>query len=289
LRFVEYRLHSLRLMFTVNFRGYFIAAVLFAPPLLASSATAQQRNPLTRMGGLVISVFAGGAAYTDLQRSAARVELTSTSVQPQTAEFTRRLSPETSPALAVAAGYWFTPHWGIRAHVGLAPSRFDVMVSEREAALLPQDSLLLGPSYFAPVTIWTGDVQMLVRAPFTPRGRVAPYGILGGGVIRYVAGNSAPLPPEAEPAFAADRSRTKASIVLGAGAMVPLQRHSLALSFELTDHLARTPVERTPSRMLSEGSAIRVVTSELNEQSVEGRVRTTSHVRLLVGLTWLVR
>jgi hypothetical protein len=285
---VEYGLHSPFGMLTMKFGSLTLAAVLLSSMASASPANAQH-NPLTRMGGLVVSVFAGGAAYTDLQRSAARVELSSEAGPPASAEFTRRLSPQTSPALALTAGYWFTPYWGIRGHVGMAPSRFGVVVSEREAALLPVDSLLLGPSHFAPVTIWTADVQVLIRAPFTPRGRVAPYGIVGAGVIRYDAGSSAPLPPEAEPAFAQKDVPTKAAIMIGAGAIVPLQRHNLALNFELTDHIARTPVERTPSRMLSQGSAIRVVTSELNDQSVAGRVRTTSHVRLLVGISWLIR
>lgn len=254
---------------------------------VAGSRPAGAQNPLTRMGGLILSAYAGGGAFSDLQRSRARAELIQP--PPNPIDFTRRLSPETSLTVAIAAGYWFNESWGFRLNAGLAPTRFEVSVSERERAALPSDTTVEPRAPFARLNVWSYDAVLLARAPFTPRGRVAPYGLIGGGVLRYRAAGSDPLPPEAAAVFDGGSTVNRVAIVIGVGAIVPLQRRNLALTFELTDHLSKTPVERAGTGLLAEGETIRIVMAEPNVPAVEGRVNTTNYVRLLIGISWLRR
>jgi hypothetical protein len=250
--------------------------------LIRSAASAQQ-HPLTRMGGLVLGAYGGGAAYSDLQRSPARAELLQ---PPGTAvDFTRRLSPETSAVVAVSGGYWFSQKWGARLRGSVSPTRFTIAVSEREAAEIPTDTTLTPRAPFVRLTIWTFDAELLYRIPVTPRGRVAPYAFLGGGVVQYVAGENGPLPPEASNSFNSGESLTRGAGVIGLGAIVPLQRRSLALTFELTDHIDPTPVDRPAGGTLGEGQKVRIVSSS----SGTGRVDLTHNVGLVLGLSWLVR
>ena len=82
-------------------------------------------------------------------------------------------------------------------------------------------------------------------------------------MVRYAApGKAEALPPEARADFASG-ARTRPAVVVGVGAVVPLQREGLLLTFELTNHIVRSPLTGP------DGGA-------------EG---TTSNVRLLVGLT----
>jgi hypothetical protein len=252
-----------------------------------SPVGAQQHHPLTRMGGLMLGAYGGGAAYSDLQRSEARAEL----LQPPggSVGFTRRLSPETSAVVAIAGGYWFSESWGFRLRGGFSPTRFTVSVSEREAAEIPTDTTLVPRAPFVRLTIWTFDATALFRIPVTPRGRVAPYALAGGGVLRYIAGEKGPVPPETRNVFDNGTNITRGAGVLGLGAIVPLQRRNLALTFELTDHIGSTPVKRPAAGTLAEGQNLRIVTSATNDPAGGGRVSLTHNLGLLLGLTWLVR
>ena len=277
---VEYRLHCVKAMRVIkNFGAALALALVCSTQLVAQTTT-------TRMGGLALSVYSGGAAHSDLQRSAARAEWPVAGVT-QSREFARRLSPATAPALGMSAAYWPSQWWGIRASAGLVPTRFEVTVSDREKAGLPADSVLVGTTRYAGLRVWTYDVELMFRAPFTPRQRIVPYGLIGGGAVRYQSFGEDPLPPEARSAFGSGNQPTRAAAVIGVGALVPLQRNNLALSFELTDHLVRTPIERTGGSEL-DGSGIRLTTDPTAEPG-DGRVTLTSHVRLLIGLTWIPR
>lgn len=198
---------------------------------------------MTRLGGFYLTGFSGGAAHSALQRTLAR-----------------RLAPATAAAFGAAAGYWVNPVWGVRLQAGFIPTRFEVTISPRQAAELSADSLALPIDRFSHLHIWSGDVQLAFRVPVTPGGRVAPYGFVGGGLIRYVALDNEPLPPEAVATFRGQRP-TEASGVFGIGALVPMQRAGLLLNFELADRLVRTPVRGA-------------------------EVRLMSHVQLLVGFSW---
>jgi hypothetical protein len=139
---------------------------------------------------------------------------------------------------------------------------------------------------YASLGIWMANASAVVRFPHS-FGRVAPYGIAGVGLIRYRASGDAEVPPEAREAFA-DGEWQSAAGMFGVGAAIPLQRGNMLMTFELTNHLSRSP--------LSGGSAGEVfeVNGTLMEiddadGSHENEVGLTSHVRLAFGLTLPIR
>src|SRR5687768_10138206 len=245
-----------------------LVAATLAAPLGFGVATAQQAEPM-RLAGFYVSAFSGGAAHSDLQRTSARAEWpVGTGLERR--DFSRRLAPATAPAVAAAMGYWWTPRWGTRLQASLIPSHFEVSVSQREQAGLPPDSLLMGDDRFSDLRIWSADLQLMFRAPFTPRGRVAPYAFLGGGVVRYEPVGNEPLPPEAVETFRG-RKPMELSAVLGGGAIVPLHRRGLALNFELSDRLVRTPV-RHSAASATDASGIRLTTDGPGQRAGDERV-----------------
>src|SRR5688500_20232485 len=79
---------------------------------LAVGQTVGRTSP-TRLGGLLVSVFVGGSANSDLQRSEARAEWLAPNGL-ESRQFARRLTAETSGVIGLNAAYWINPHWGIR-------------------------------------------------------------------------------------------------------------------------------------------------------------------------------
>jgi hypothetical protein len=252
--------------------------------VLTTDQVAAQQNP-TRMGGWIFSIVAGGSANSDLQRSEARAEWLEAG-NTESRLFARRLTAETSGVVGVSAGYWFNPFWGLRAQAAVAPSRLEIDVSQRETHDIPADVSVTGPSRFGAFRVWTYDAQLLFRAPVTPRGRVAVYGVVGGGLIKYDVSVDDGLPPEAIPAFADGEGTTQPVGVLGIGALVPLHRDNLAFSFELSDHVTRTPVRDAAESMSLSDDRVQVTTGD---EAGPPRVRMVNHVRMLVGLTWRPR
>jgi hypothetical protein len=272
--FVEYPLHIVGAVRTALVIASCAVIVAQGVP---ESAVAQHR--LTRMGGLVLSSWAGGAASSDLQRGLALVELEGFGGEQLTRRFSRRLGAATSFTFGLSAAYWFNPSWGIRIAAGVSPSSLEVSVSDRETSGIPLDSILQGAHRFGSLNMWTYDAGVLVRIPLTPRGRVAPYGFLGASRVEFQASTVGDLPPEAA-SFDTEQHPARLAGVVGAGAIIPLQRGNLALAFELSSHVMRTPAVRLRPTLL-QGQEVDVLVTGVGES-----VRVLSYVRLLMGLTW---
>jgi hypothetical protein len=280
---VEYWLQGLHNRMIVQVRaGWLLAGAL----LCSLSGRAEAQHPLTEMGGFVLSAWAGGAANTDLQRVRARAEWLQPDGTLSTRTFSRRLGAEPTVAFAAGLAYWFNPWWGVRVQGSVSPSQLGILVSERETDRIPQDASVTGPARYGSLRVWTLDWQLLVRAPITPRGRIAPYGLIGMSRVEYDASPSEGLPPEAL-VFRFNDKPGRFGVVLGAGASIPLQREHLALGFELDGHISRTPVERPGEARLS-GEQVEVITPA-SRRANSGEVGLTGHFRLLVGLSWFVR
>jgi hypothetical protein len=253
---------------------------------IAGNARAQERKPGT-MGGLVLSAWGGGAAFSDLQRFSAEARWQLPTGELQSRALDRRLSAITSPVIGIALAYWWSPNWGIRTQLGYSPSRFDVSTPEDEMPRVEAQTTNPEESRFRSLGIMSVDAQLLYRLPFTPGDRVAPYALAGVGMLRYSTSGRDPLPPEAQPAFLTQSSRDKPAGVFGLGVLVPLQREHFALSFELTDHIARTPFTRSFAAQLLDGPV--TVLSSQRTAPRDNRVNMTNHVSLLVGFSWLMR
>lgn len=219
-------------------------------PPTAAAGQAPTADHLFRRGSIAFSVYGGGGAFTTLHRipdatgSGSPVEI----------------AAQTTSAIAGEAMWWLSPALGVRLHASFLPSRFDVHRAGTESTLSSRDSAA-DSAVWRGVNVWIADVSALVRPPFT-LGRVAPYAVLGAGLVSYRPRGDEHLPPGVEAAFGTG-AHTAAAAAIGVGAMVPLQRERLLLSFALTNHLTR-PL-------------------------VEGELSTTSHVRLLAGITVPVR
>ena len=222
---------------------------------VAGEPTAAQQKPDTQMGGFMLTGLVGGAANTDLQRVAVRGAAGPTPV--------RRVTADTSPVVAGAVGYWPSRHWGILVHGSFAPTQLEVRGQGG-------NGLRDAPFAQSAAWLWTTDAAFMIRAPVTPSGRIVPYLLVGGGVIGLRADRAEPV------AEAAGEDLESHSIeptgLLGLGAHVPLRRRSLALTFELTDHVFMTPI-RDP-----------VIGTDPAEQ-----VGVSHHIRLLTGITIRLR
>jgi hypothetical protein len=80
-----------------------------------------------------------------------------------------------------------------------------------------------------------------------------------------------------------------AAAMIGIGAAIPLLRKNLMMSFEITNHLARTPLgDRSAGEMFDlEGVSMQLEPD--SEISGENRIGMTNHLRLALGLTLPLR
>jgi hypothetical protein len=226
---------------------------------------------------LTISAWVGGAAYTDFRQGEARIGGSGGA-----ADSDRRLSAETSVAFSAAAGYWPSSWWGVRLHGSYSPTRFALAFAGTEHAPVPVAAS--DEPRLARLDVWLYDVDVVFRAPVV-FGRVAPYGVIGAGRVEYRAhASDGEIPAEASTAFAAGARADWAGMV-GLGAMIPLDDRDLMLSFEVTDHITRTPIGKLA--MGSSSGADRSM--ELNPDGTDGGDGLLSNLRLNVGLTLPIR
>jgi hypothetical protein len=254
--------------------GGWLAVILNV--LIPAAGCAQVLQP---MGGLVISGWAGGAASTSFQSVRALAEWQRANGSAGQQLFSRRLGVEPAMTVGLGLAYWFNEHWGLRIQAGVSRSPLAIMVSQRELSVMPGDSGVTGPRSYGSVRILAADSELLVRLPFTPRNRVAPYGFVGVSRLHYRVSRSEGLPPEAT-AFHFDDQVARFGGIAGAGAVVPLQRASLALNFEFSSSFARSPVGRAEPQRL-QGERITVTTP------VSGKgAPLIAQLRLVFGLAW---
>jgi hypothetical protein len=255
-----------------------LLALSLAVPGFAQAPVAGGRTPITpdvffRPGTIAISIYGGGAAFTDFQRGVAETT-------DGTLSFQRRLSGSTTAGVAAEVVTWFSPHLGARVHGSWLPTRFDVKYDPTGTRYM---RLRNGTAPdWKRLHFWTLDASVLIRPSFSI-GRFAPYAILGGGMASYQVRGEGELPPEARSAFASG-SRSTWMIVGGLGAVVPLQRRGLLLSFALTDHVTPTPLNDEGGGEVYQEGDLTIRVADPRETGSDG-VSLTGNFRLMVGLT----
>jgi hypothetical protein len=256
-------------------------AIVFAL-LTCSTATAQARaDSYLAKGSLMLTVEVGGAAFTDFQRGqAAPVAPTS-----ELSDFERRVSARTSATVGAWMSYWVTSGVGVRVGGAWVPSAFRVWNEESAQQVIDARSGLETRSY-AGLGVYMGEAAAVFRFP-TDLGRVTPYAIIGAGIVHYAARDDAELPPEARRQFATGKWSGAAALV-GLGAAIPLQRRDILLSFELTDHIARTPLD---DRGAGEQFELGDMSFQLDPDPHTGSdgVGLTNNLRLVLGMTLPLR
>jgi hypothetical protein len=189
--------------------------------------------------GWSVGAFVGGAAFTDFARSNVRSVGITASGRAFDLEYPQRLGPKTTGTLGGTLSYWPSRNWGLRFRGAYAPSRFETDIPQADAELMeaPSNS---ESGELAELAISSYEGQLLFRMP-TIHGRIMPYGVVGGGVIRYVPGGRGTVPAEAEADFDAGM-RNRPTATVGLGAMLGLQKKGWGLHFELIDQISRSPV-----------------------------------------------
>ncbi len=260
-------------------RTWRAAAAFGLIALVAAPASAQRASSPDRhfdANVLTVSAWVGGAAYTDFRQGEARFG------SGGAADSDRRLSAETSVAFSAAAGYWPSAWWGVRLHGSYSPTRFALAFAETDPATVAVAAS--EEPRLARLDVWLYDVDVVFRAPVV-FGIVSPYGVVGAGRVVYRAhASDGEIPAEASTAFAAGARGGWAGMI-GLGAMIPLDDRDLMLSFEVTDHITRTPIGKLA--MGSRSAADRSM--ELNPDGTDGGDGLLSNLRLNVGLTLPIR
>lgn len=255
-----------------------------ATALTAAEAAAQvTAEPWFRAGTFMLTIEAGGAAFSDFDRSQVRP----VSEDIALGDFRRRVSARTSGSAGVWATYWLAHGWGIRGGLGFVPSSFDVWNEDAARQVLePGSPGEASEPKHASLDIWLASAAVVFRFPHS-FGRVVPYGIVGGGVIRYHASDDASLPPEAQQSSRNGDWQVPAALI-GIGVTIPLQRRNLMLSFELTDHISRAPLSGARDQTFEMSGVPLLMNPDEGTRDSE-KVDLTSHVRLSLGLTLPLR
>jgi len=212
--------------------------------IIAMSTPAAAQNGVRSPRGFSVGVAAGGSAFTDFQRSNFQAQrLSANGIEQQ--EFSRRIGAHTSGSVAGYLAFWPAQSWGLRAYASYTPSRFQEMISSAAAQFSQEPA----GTEMAPLRIVNYQAQALFRLP-TIKGRVMPYGIVGGGVVHYSLSGSGGVPSEAGDRFDSG-SETRGAASFGVGAMLQMRRRGWGLNFELLDNMSRTPLDSGPVRNTS--------------------------------------
>jgi len=225
----------------------------------------------------MFTVEVGGAAFTDFQRGQAMPVSTNSEL----GDFQRRISARTSATVGLWTSYWISDGVGIRAGGAFVPSAFRVWNEESAQRIIDERSGQETRSY-AGLGIWMGEASVVFRFPAS-FGRVTPYALIGGGVVHYDSRKDAELPPEARRQFA-EGAWSGAAGVVGIGAAIPLQRRNFLLSFELTDHITRTPLDDRGRGEQFELGGVPLVIDPDPGSGTDG-VGLTNNLRLVLGIT----
>jgi hypothetical protein len=254
--------------------------ILLCVTATTGAAQPPSAEPWLRRGTWLVTVEFGGAAFSDFQRTLA----TPAAGVGDVPKLERRISASTTATLGASVEYWMSDGVAVRTSLSFAPARFRVWNdAEGQRALARHGNAEAAAA--AALGVWFADAALAFRLPLH-LSRVVPYGLVGGGAVHYRVRDHAALPPEARRRFA-DGDWTGPAGVIGIGATLPLQRNNLLMSFELTNHIARTPLD-------DEGAGEWFEVAGLPFQIGQGdgsadAIALTNNLRLTLGLTLPLR
>jgi opacity protein-like surface antigen len=254
--------------------------LLAAPAASPAAGQAVSAEPLLQPGSWIVSAEFGGAAFSDFQRALAQPPAGSFDVP----KFERRISAGTSSTIGGSVTRWISKGAAVRGGVAYTPSRFTVWNDEfGQRALDAHGDGQTQPS--AKLAIWHASGTLVFRLPLH-FGRVLPYGIAGAGAVHYRVVDDSEIPPEARRRFA-DGHWTAPAAVFGLGTTLPLQRNNLLMTFELTNHIVRTPLNDEGTGEWFEISGVPLQLT--HERTARDAIGLTSNLRLTLGLSLPLR
>ena len=242
------------------------------PPPAAPAAPARS--------GLELGLVSGGAAFSAFRSQLVTARLLDGQAAGERS-FERLIAPESSTAAALLATWWLSPRWGLRVGAAYAASALTIRLEERDRLFLERAGGTGEAARYADLGVWLGEASVLVSLP-SPVRRVEPYLVVGGGVVLYDPDESygEPLPVGVREVMV-ERGRTvQPAFVLGTGARFPLER-SLALTFELVDHVTLSPFDRLEPAIV-ERDGLRM---ELDGGDEKPGTRMVNHLRFAAGVS----
>lgn len=249
-----------------------LACAAALPHELAGQGTPVRIGHPVHPGAITISLLAGGSAFSKLQPVTVET--------PGGETYPAALALSTTTTLGAEVSYWLRNWLGLRLQGSYAPGEFQLrMREERRDSLLGPDA---GPSdlRFSDVSAYTYAGAAVLNLPLAT-GRTQPYALLGAGAVSYGADEQDARGLEA--AFEGSDRSTRVAGLAGLGLRVPLREGSVALTFELTDHVSRTPVPGDDDRLLLDTEGFDVFNRHHPEDS-EGSTRYVHDVSFFVGL-----
>jgi opacity protein-like surface antigen len=255
--------------------------LVFAAASSRVAGQAVSAEPLLQPGTWIVTAEFGGAAFSDFQRALAQPPAGSFDVP----KFERRISAGTSSTAGASVTRWISKGAALRAGVAYTPSRFTVWNDQfGQKALDAYGDGKAQPS--AKLGVWHASGTLVFRLPLH-FGRVLPYGIAGAGAVHYRVMDDSEIPPEARRRFA-DGQWTAPAAVFGIGTTLPLQRNNLLMTFELTNHIVRTPLNDDGAGEWFEISGVPLQLTH-DSRTARDAIGLTSNVRLTLGLSLPLR
>lgn len=216
--------------------------LLLATAIVTPSLHAQ--DPAEEIEGrpaLELALVSGGAAFSAFRGQRVQARLLDGGGE---RTFDRLIAPETSTVLSIHASWWPSARWGLRLAGSWAPSSMGIRLEERDRRFLERGGMLGESGRFADLSVWTGDVALLVGLP-TLGSRLEPHLVLGGGVVVYDVDRKygEPIPLGVRGSLESRQRAAQPAVVVGGGLRVPLRPGALALTFELLDHITLSPFD----------------------------------------------
>lgn len=251
-----------------------VAAALGAL-IAVPAALAAQEDDEGRVA-LMITMHAGGTAFTRMQNITVEVPGSTQGT------YAGSLAASTAATLGADLTVWFRPWLGARLHMVYAPSNFELRLTEEDREEVLGTEADYRSLNYSDLSLFSLTGAIVLALPIQSS-HVAPYALLGmGGALLSADDRGA---QNLETAFEGNAAAAGLVAVAGAGLKIPLNTGRVSLSFEITDHVMRSPIPVHDDRVLLDTSDLRVVNRQ-HPSAVEDDARYMHSVGIAAGVSF---
>ncbi|HUF12211.1 MAG TPA: hypothetical protein VMN78_03850 [Longimicrobiales bacterium] len=251
------------------------AAALAATLVTLPAALAAQDDSGRRVA-LMVTVHAGGTAFTRMQN------ITVDAPGSEQGTYAGSLAASTAASLGADLTVWFGPWLGARLHMLYAPSNFELRLTEEDR----EEVLGVEADYrsldYSDLSLFALTGAVVLALPIRSA-QVAPYALLGmGGALLSADDRGA---QNLNTAFEGNPASASLIGVAGVGIKIPLNAGRVSISFEITDHVMRSPIPEHDDRVLLETAELSVVNRQ-HPMAAEDDARYMHSVGIAAGLSF---
>lgn len=252
------------------------AAAALAVALLAGTTDARAQTDVARPFALSVTVHAGGTAFTRMQNIT--VEAAGL-LQPS---YPGEIAASTAATLGADMTLWFRPWLGARIHFLYAPSNFELRLTEEDREEVLGEASSYESLDYSDLSLFMMTGAVVLALPIRSA-HVAPYALLGLGGALFSADRRGAQGLDA--AFDGYATAMQGVAVAGIGLKIPLNAGRVSLSFEITDHVMRTPIPEHDDRVLLDTGTLRAINQQ-HPLAVEDDARYMHSVGIAAGLSF---